>query len=410
MIEIRRLTPEELPQLDRLHTIVYNQRRNYSEEEEEKNEDDDKEEESLEHPADWAWGAFEKGKLLSGMYEIDFLMRFDGKNAKMSGIGGVGTLPEARKGGLVRQIFEKLLPEAYEKGVIFSNLAPFSHDFYRMFGYEIACARNNIGISTKDFLKLKPKGEFVHIFPGDDTAALQEVHSAYISNLNHGICRDYWPNNRGWKRFTKSDPYDTGVFLYLWKDEGGKPRGYIKYKDKEDDDGHVMSVVELAFVDREGLYGVLGIVGGLSAQYSKFQWPMPTFIDPCDIVGNAWEIDQHISPRDMTRVVNVKTALEMMRLPALSEGAYIIGVEDANIPANNGKYLVEFAPEGSRVSFTQKEPHINCDIRILSQLITGYRTLENALLSRQSGLEVYGNLETLTRIFTLRPQHITEYF
>jgi predicted acetyltransferase len=407
MIEIRRLTPEELPQLDRIHTIVYNQRRNYSED-----DDDDKEkEESLEHPADWAWGAFEKGKLLSGMYEIDFLMRFDGKNARMSGIGGVGTLPEARKGGLVRQIFEKLLPEACKKGVIFSNLAPFSHDFYRMFGYEVACARNNINISTKDFLKLKPKGEFVHIFPGDDTTALQEVHSAYISNLNHGICRDYWPNNRGWKRFTKSDPYDTGVFLYLWKDEGGKPRSYIKYKDQEDDDGHVMSIVELAFIDREGLYGALGIVGGLSAQYKQLQWPMPTFIDPCDIVGNAWEIDQHISPRDMTRVVNVKAALEMMRVPSPNkESEYIIGVEDANIPANNGNYLVEFTPKGSRVSLTQKEPHIRCDIRVLSQLITGYRTLESALLSRQSGLEVYGNLETLKRVFTLRPQHITEYF
>jgi predicted acetyltransferase len=327
----------------------------------------------------------------------------------MSGIGGVGTLPEARKGGLIRQIFEKLLPEAYEKGVVFSNLSPFSHDFYRMFGYEIACARNNINISTKDFHKIKPRGEFVPFFPGDDTAVLQNIHSAYICNLNHGICRNYWPDNRGWKRFTRADPYSTGTFLYLWRDENGVPRSYIKYQDKDDDDGHVMSVSELAFIDREGLYGALGIVGGLSAQFRQFKWQMPTFIDPCDIISNTWEIDQNLNPRDMTRVVNVKTALKMMRFPP-GEGTYVIGVEDANITANNGKFLVEFAPEGSRVSLSQKEPDINCDIRILSQLVTGYRSLENALLTRQSGLEVNGNTETLNRVFTLRPQHITEYF
>jgi len=111
----------------------------------------------------------------------------------------------------------------------------------------------------------------------------------------------------------------------------------------------------------------------------------------------------------MTRVINVKAALEKMRIPP-GTGGYVIEVEDSNITANTGKYLVEFGPEGSRVSPTQKDSHIRCDIRVLSQLVTGYRTLENALLSRQSGLEVYGNLETLNRVFTLRPQHITEYF
>ena len=401
MIEVRRLTAEEIPQLDRIHTVVYNQRKDFSQE---KPSDEDSG-----HPPRWAWGAFEKGKLLSCMWDIDFLMRFDGNNVKMSGVGGVGTLPEARKGGLVRQIFERLLPEAYENGVLFSSLAPFSHDYYRMFGYEIACARNNISIPAKDFFGIKPKGEFVHIFPGDDTSALQEVHSAYISGLNHGICRDYWPNNRGWKEFTENDPYNTGIFLYLWKDDSGKPRGYIKYKDQDDGDGHSMSVVELAFVDREGLLGVLGIVGGLSAQFGNFKWPMPTFIDPYDFIGNAWDIDQSISPRDMTRVVNVKTALGMMRHQS-GDGEYVIEVEDANITANAGRYLVEFGSNEAIVSPTRKEAHLRCDIRVLSQLVMGYRTLENALLSRRSGLELYGNLETLSRVFTLRPQHITEYF
>ena len=409
MIEIRRLTKEDIPQLYRMHTVVYNQRRDYSEDEEkEKEKEAENDENSQENPPHWAWGAFEKGKLLAGMIETDFLMRFDGSSVKMSGIGGVGTLPEARKGGLVRRIFEQLLPEAYETGAILSNLTPFSHDFYRMFGYEIACARYELTIPARYFQKLKPTGEFVQIFPGDDTAALQEVHSAYISGVNHGICRDYWPDNRAWKRFIEKDPYSTGIFLYLWKDDTGKPRGYIKYEDIEDEE-HIMSVKELAFTGRDGLYGALGLVGGLSAQFKEFRWLMPTFVDPFDFVGEAWDIEPLIKPREMSRVINVKAALEIMRRPE-GTGEYIVGVEDANLPVNTGTYLVEFGPEGTRVSSTTKEPHISCDIRVLSQLVTGYRTLENALYSRRTGLEVHSNRQTLNRVFTQRPQHVTEYF
>ena len=136
---------------------------------------------------------------------------------------------------------------------------------------------------------------------------------------------------------------------------------------------------------------------------------MPVFIDPCDFMGDAWNIEQLIKPRDMTRVVNVKASLEMMRVPS-GEGSYVIEVKDDTITANSGRYLVEFGPEGSRVISTQKESHIYCDIRILSQLVTGYRSLENALYSRQTGLELFGNYETLSRAFTRRPQHLTEYF
>jgi len=402
MPEIRRMVSDDLLQFYRIHTIVYNMRRDYSKEENQKID-------PLDHPASWAWGSFEGKKLLAGMYELEYLMRFDGHSVKMSGIGGVGTLPEARKGGHVRRIFEKLLQEAYEKGVVFSNLTPFDHDFYRKFGYEVCCARNKISISTGDLSDIKVKGEFVHILPGDDTSLLAEIHSAYIDNINHGIHRDNWADNRAWKRFTREDPCASGWYIYLWKDETGKAKSYIKYQDVTEDGDHNMSVAELAFTDKKGLYGALSIVGGLSAQFENFNWLAPTFIDPFDFTGEAWSFENKTLPRDMTRIVNVKTALELMRRPK-GEGEYIIEVEDENIAANSKKYLVQFGKEGTKVCETTKDEDIHCDILTLSQLVTGYRTLENALYSRQEGLEVYDNEEILKSVFTQRPQHVTEYF
>jgi predicted acetyltransferase len=111
----------------------------------------------------------------------------------------------------------------------------------------------------------------------------------------------------------------------------------------------------------------------------------------------------------MTRVINVKTALELMRSPD-GEGKYVIEVKDENIYANNGKYLVEFSDKETKVSITTKDADINCDILTFNQLALGYRTLQNSLYTRKKGLEVTGNIKTLNHVFTMRSQHLTEYF
>ena len=407
MTEIRRLRAEDVPSQSGIYALAFNMRRDFAKEEKEKAGTTD----PLADPPEWSWGAFHNGKLVSVIIEFDYLMRFDRQSVPLSGIGGVATLPEFRKGGLVRQIFDKFFAEAYEKGVIFSNLVPFSHNYYRQFGYETACARKIISIPLKEFSHLKLKGEFIQIFPGDDTSKLNDVHNSYIDNLNHAIARDYWPDNRAWKVFTKEDPYSKGVHVFLWLDEKGVPKGYIKYDTprNNNENSKVISVQHLAFVDRDALYGVLSLCGVLGAQFDKFQWIMPTFLDAADFIKDPFSIEQKIIPRDMTRVIHVKKALEKMRRPA-GEGEYVIEVEDSTIKANKGKYLVEYGKEGSRVSASEKAPDMHCDVTVLSQLITGYRSLENALYSWNTGLEVHKNMELLKQVFTERPQHLTEYF
>lgn len=401
MPEIRRINADELTLVQRVQTLVFNKRHDYAGEQKP---------DPLGPSWEWGWAAFDRGKIVSVLMEIPYLMRFDGQSVRMSGIGGVGTLPEGRKGGNVRRIFEKLLPEAYESGVVFSCLNPFSHAFYRRFGYELACSHNEVNIPIRDFEALRPRGGFTQIFPGDNTGELQAIHKEYIADLNQGICRDFWPDNRAWRTFTRDDPYATGVFLYLWHNEAGRPRAYIKYQDQKEGDVHGLSVLELAFIDRDALYGALSLIGGLGAQFKTFRWAMPTFIDPTDFVIGLWDITQRIIPRDMTRVVNVKRALELMRRPE-GEGAYVLEVtEDGMVPANRGRYLVEYGPEGTRVTPTKRSADIIGDIPSLSQLITGYRTPENALRTKQAGLDLPGSRHLIGKVFTLRPQHITERF
>jgi predicted acetyltransferase len=404
-VEIRKLSAEDTLQRQQIDTLVFNLRRDFTAQPVQPDEYD-------EETASW-WGAFEGAKLLAVIGDNHYKMRFDGHDALMSGIGGVGTLPEARRGGYVRHIFNTLLPDCYERGMIFSNLAPFSHSFYRKFGYEYCVPRRNISLGTYAFdeirLPREKAGTFTHILPGDDTSALAEVHNAYIKDINHCIRRDFWSDNKAWKAFTASDPYKTGMFIYLWKNAQGEPKGYIKYKDIEGDDGHDMQVDELMWKDQEGLIGTLGLIQGLESQYKNFKWAAPAYFEPEDLFDDLWEIEQSITCRDMTRIINVQKALELMRVPEGS-GSWVLEVEDSNLPQNNGKYLVEYAGGKSSVKKTNKEADISADITVLAQLITGFRTLDSVLLTRREGIEVAGNIDTLRKVWTLRPQQITEFF
>ena len=405
MLEVRRIKADEVTEADKIGTIAFHGRRDYTKEEAP---------DPFAEPHYWTWGAFENGKMTSKIIEIPYVMRFDGNDAKMSGIGGVSTLPEARQGGKIRSIFEALLKDAYAGGVVFSCLAPFSHQFYRRFGYELCCTRKEMRVPIHEFFPLKSDGVFEQIFPGGDTSGLKTVHESYIVDKNHAIRRDFWPDDIAWRDFTRQDPYNTGWYIYLLRDRSnGAPRGYIKFQHRRAAEGSEINVRELLFLDRKALYALLAFAGSLSAEIREFVWVMPGFIDPSDFAEVAWNVKQRLMPQDMTRIVNVKAALELMRRPE-GEGSYVIETEDPIIPENNGRWLVEFGPEGglegSRVSLTNKAADLVCELPALAQLITGYRTLESLMLTSRLRVEARGDARLLHKVFTLRPQHLTENF
>ena len=96
------------------------------------------------------WGAFdEDGTLMAHMINHQFESVLDGTTVRNGGIGAVSTLPEYRMTGAVKEIFRKLLPYAYAKGEVISTLYPFSHAFYRKFGYETVCWKREYEFSPK---------------------------------------------------------------------------------------------------------------------------------------------------------------------------------------------------------------------------------------------------------------------
>ena len=132
-MEVRLLSGEERFRARMIATVAFHGRM----------EDPEKTRQESEKETQQHWGAFrEDGTLMAHMINHQFLSRLDGKLVRNGGIGAVSTLPEYRMEGAVREIFRKLLPHAYADGEVISTLYPFSHSFYRKFGYETVCWKN----------------------------------------------------------------------------------------------------------------------------------------------------------------------------------------------------------------------------------------------------------------------------
>ena len=98
----------------------------------------EKEKESSDSDPAECWGCFaDDGKDLLGSIIVNhFTVGFDGHDVRMGGIGGVSTLPQWRRRGVIRRCFGAALNDMYEKGFVLSALYPFSTKYYRKFGYE----------------------------------------------------------------------------------------------------------------------------------------------------------------------------------------------------------------------------------------------------------------------------------
>ena len=114
-MEIRRLTAQEKFEANLISTVAFHMRMEDPEKSREESLKDTKED----------WGAFDDdGRMMARIINHRFESVLDGQLIPNGGIGAVSTLPEYRNSGAVREIFNRLIPEAYRNGEVISTLKP----------------------------------------------------------------------------------------------------------------------------------------------------------------------------------------------------------------------------------------------------------------------------------------------
>ena len=346
------------------------------------------------------WGAFDDdGTLMAHMLDHQFESRLDGTPVRNGGIGAVSTLPEYRTDGAIREIFRKLIPAAYAEGEVISTLYPFSHAFYRKFGYETVCWKNVYTFSPSVLRGYTFGGKVKQWKTGDPVSGWTNLYNDFASSYNLAIARD----DKRMEEHLKGTFYKDRKFAYMLLEEG-KPVAYLIFQDIRHDPQAILEVQDLAWDGPAGFRAILGFLSRFSADYGTIRLFLPRDTELLALIRSpmAYDIEKTTNQDYLIRVINAVKVLEAIRKP---EGCrFVIRVSDELVPENNGTWEVT----AGGVSPTEGEPDLCVSEKALGQLACGAVSLAEA--EYREDTVVLKNRETLEKVFIRKPILVEDHF
>lgn len=391
-MEVRKLTEQEHFEADLISCVAFHMRM----------EDPEKAREESKKLSIEDWGAFsEDGKIMARIMNHRFDTWLDGQTVVNGGIGGVSTLPEYRNTGAIRAVFEKLIPEAYRNGEIISTLYPFNHAFYRKFGYETACWRNDYEFAPEVLKGYRFDGTAELWKPGDPVSEYTALYNRFAEGFNLAMRRD---DKMMLDKHLKGEYYRDRKFGYLLR-EDGVPVAYLIFQDIRHDPAAILSVEDAAWNGRRGMNALLGFLGRFTADYGTIRLFLPACIELFSFVRapRAYDISQTVRQDYMIRAVNVRRILEIIKKP--DDCSFVIRVEgDEYIAENNGIWEVS----GSSAVLTDKAPDLTVSIQAFGQMAAGCASLAEA--QYRPDVTVTGNEAVLAKVFVRKPVLVEDHF
>ena len=403
-MEVRPIKPEEKTAFDKIQTIAFMFKRDFSKEEKEGAVPDGAQQLVNDGYRTGRAAFDDNGKMCSCFDLIPYEVTFDGNTVKMGGIGGVASLPEERDKKYIRHIFEYVMNEMYENGYVFSYLYPFSHIYYRKFGYEHNMTVTSCSIPISSLRQFAQTGRMCMVTDDTEKKLVKTLYEEYIKDKNLAVIR----TDKLWNRRFDNDPYRDNVYLYIWYNSRNEARGYIQYHSERSGGIKTDFVVrELVWLDTEALKGIFAFMGKFGSQVDKLIWKAPSYIKLLPFFEEPYDIGQEIHMSGMNRVVNVQKAFELMSLPE-GKGETVISVEDAFFPVNTGNYRIVWNDGERSVQKTDAGPDLACSVQALSQLITGFLTPDD--LEFAGKVSINGKRDVLAKVFRPKRLFINDYF
>ena len=347
-----------------------------------------------------AWGAFdESGVLMASLTDYDYRIVLDGTDVTAGGIGEASTLPEFRGQGAMRALFEAFLPAARQRGEALSMLCPSSHSLYRKFGYEAVCTQNSYEMPSDALADYRFEGRAELLRPGDSAAEHTDLYNRFARSCNLAATR----TEERQKNLLGGPFWQTRKFCYLLR-EKDRAVAYVLFADDRTPAGSTLAVWDLAYDGRIGFEAILGFLARFSLDYDRIELWTPSGVELLSLIRSPRqkEIKKRTLQNFMVRAVNVQRILEALKKPA--DAPFVLRVRDPLIPENDGT----FRAEGSVVRKTEETPDMELSVAAFSQLAVGGTGLSEAIL--RPDVEVYGNRETLERVFVRKSLFNTENF
>lgn len=347
----------------------------------------------------------EDGTLLGGMIMIEMDCRFEGNDCRFLGIGGVVTDPAERRRGAIRQIFEEGLPRLRNKGFVLSALYPFSHVFYRKFGYELGIVKRQAKLAPGSLRKdLHRAASIRRVLPGEPDGGMKQVYEKYIEGKNLAVIRD----EGHWKSLRSGTPWENLKYSYVLYNEENEPMAYWVGTMVKGDEGATLTIADMAYTCREGMESIFAMLRSMN-EVGTIRTLIPQDMPIRFLAEDPYNVSEETSCGGMVRVMDAEKALAMLPAPAL-RGSCTVEVSDQQIPENNGCFTITGDGEKLTVARTTNDPDLQCTINGLSALVVGTLDFQGSLDARLAKILREPNKRFLAELFRPRQQHLHNYF
>ncbi|HEX2728582.1 MAG TPA: GNAT family N-acetyltransferase [Rubrobacteraceae bacterium] len=283
----------------------------------------------------------------------------DGDPAPMGGVAAVTAHPAYRRRGYAGELMRAALRDMRGRGTHLSMLWPFSHAFYRVYGWELAGESISYTLKPTD-LPTSPEQKHVRAYREEDLPRMAEIFEAGTRHYSLCVRR----NEDRWRQFLGRKEQEAAVY-----EREGRVEGYAIYNmsdwSHESYPYRTLNVSELAGETREAWEAMISFMAAQDPLVFEIKYSTPRG-EALHPYLRSSHVKAGIEPEFMLRLVDVEGALGFK---ALRGDPLVLEISDDVIPENAGEYTVG---NGEVVRGAEAEEWVSLDVRRLAQLYAGY--------------------------------------
>jgi predicted acetyltransferase len=320
--------------------------------------------------------AIRDGRVLATAMGLPMLQWFGGRPVRTVGVAAVATDPLYRGLGLGSDVVAGLLRKHRDLGRDLATLYPATVPIYRRLGFEYAGVQTRYRVPIS---ALPAPGDAPEVAEaGEEVEPLQASFRRLAereNGLTEGIEEDWW-TGRILGRENPSGPA-TAVAT-----AGPDPDGYAVFRQEDIRDGwgYRVACTHLVANTRAAAAALFGYFRRFRGLGQDLSWHGPP-TEPLAMLLPEQSLAQVWAFRFMSRILDVKTALEARGYPLDVAGSATISVTDPVLPENTGAFAVE--ADGGKVRVARLDRGENAgptlEIGALSTMFTGYLTPAQAV-------------------------------
>jgi predicted acetyltransferase len=331
------------------------------------------------HP-DWTLCAFVDGRMVTTFATIPFTVRLNGKAAKLGGVSGIGTLPEYRRQGFVRQIVRRAIADMRHRGQFIAALWASQAAIYQRFSFALCTQKVCYTLDPRDIRftgQRKACGTCQHHSLDEGFPIIRQLYIDFIDSRTGYLhrARPLWRNN------ALAEQAEEGpVHIAVAYDAQQRPQGYMVYTMRF---GRVtdaarpqeMVIRDFAWLTQDAYVSLWkfvtthDLVGRVRYDTAPLDDPAPEFFEEPrllypQIIEGIW-----------MRIIDVTGALQARGYT--TAGRLVLDIVGDDLADwNNGVFSLETDGETGQVTRTTDAPHIRLSIKALASLYSGFRTAQ----------------------------------